>query len=210
MKRFVSLFAAVMLPFLLVAEIDGRVAQMRAKIKGLKSYSVVFSTVDDDGNLLINGKLTVVGNKKYHLKTESGEVWFDGETIWNYSSINNEVTVDKAENQTNILTNPQKLLSLDCDDDTIVESVAQADCVIGGVAMSVSKILLKSEEVNFEVLLYINKQTELPAELKISSQDGDYKFNIKVGKFEINPKVKESDFRFDSKNYPDVEIIDFR
>ena len=161
---------------------------MRAKIKELKSYSVVFSTVDDDGKVLINGKLTVAENKKYHLKTESGEVWFDGKTIWNYSSENKEVTVDKAENQTNILTNPHKLLSLDCDDDTIVESAAQADCVVDGVAMYVSKVLLKSDGSEFEVLLYINKQTELPAHLKISSQDGDYVFNIKVEKFEINPK----------------------
>ena len=160
--------------------------------------------------MLIDGRLTVENNEKYHLKTKLGEVWFDGENVWNYSSENNEVTVDRVENQTNILANPQKLLALDCEDENQIESVAQNDEVVDGVEMWVSKVLLKNEGANFEILLSINKKTGLPSVLKVSSEEGDYTFTIKVKKIETDIKVKESDFEFDSKKYSDVEIIDFR
>jgi outer membrane lipoprotein-sorting protein len=186
------------------------VAQIRTKIKELKNYAIEFSTIDNDGNVLIDGRLTVGNNEKYHLKTKLGEVWFDGENVWNYSSENNEVTVDRVENQTNILANPQKLLALDCEDENQIESVAQNDEEVDGVEMWVSKVLLKNEGVNFEILLSINKKTGLPSVLKVSSEEGDYTFTIKVKKIETNIKVKESDFKFDSKKYLDAEIIDFR
>ena len=201
---------ALLLPLMLVAGVDNRVAQMRTKIKELKNYAIEFSTIDNDGNVLIDGRLTVENNEKYHLKTKLGEVWFDGENVWNYSSENNEVTVDRVENQTNILANPQKLLALDCEDENQIESVVQNDEVVDGVEMWVSKVLLKNEGVNFEILLSINKKTGLPSVLKVSSEEGDYTFTIKVKKIETNIKVKESDFKFDSKKYSDVEIIDFR
>lgn len=210
MRKKILFVVALLLPLMLVAGVDNRVAQMRTKIKELKNYSIEFSTIDNDGNVLIDGRLTVGNNEKYHLKTKLGEVWFDGKNIWNYSAENNEVTVDKVENQTNILANPQKLLALDCDDESQIESVAQNDEVLEGVSMWVSKVLLKNEGENFVIRLFIDKKTGLPAVLKVSSEEGDYEFTIKVKKIETNIKVKESDFVFDSKKYSDVEIIDFR
>ncbi|MBO5711044.1 MAG: outer membrane lipoprotein carrier protein LolA [Rikenellaceae bacterium] len=210
MRKKILFVVALLLPLMLVAGVDNRVAQMRTKIKELKNYAIEFSTIDNDGNVLIDGRLTVENNEKYHLKTKLGEVWFDGENVWNYSSENNEVTVDRVENQTNILANPQKLLALDCEDENQIESVAQNDEVVDGVEMWVSKVLLKNEGVNFEILLSINKKTGLPSVLKVSSEEGDYTFTIKVKKIETDIKVKESDFEFDSKKYSDVEIIDFR
>lgn len=210
MRKKILFVVALLLPLMLVAGVDNRVAQMRTKIKELKNYAIEFSTIDNDGNVLIDGRLTVGNNEKYHLRTKLGEVWFDGENVWNYSSENNEVTVDRVENQTNILANPQKLLALDCEDENQIESVAQNDEVVDGVEMWVSKVLLKNEGVNFEILLSINKKTGLPSVLKVSSEEGDYTFTIKVKKIETNIKVKESDFKFDSKKYSDVEIIDFR
>ena len=210
MRKKILFVVALLLPLMLVAGVDNRVAQMRTKIKELKNYVIEFSTIDNDGNVLIDGRLTVGNNEKYHLKTKLGEVWFDGENVWNYSSENNEVTVDRVENQTNILANPQKLLALDCEDENQIESVAQNDEEVDGVEMWVSKVLLKNEGVNFEILLSINKKTGLPSVLKVSSEEGDYTFTIKVKKIETNIKVKESDFKFDSKKYSDVEIIDFR
>ena len=210
MRKKILFVVALLLPLMLVAGVDNRVAQMRTKIKELKNYSIEFSTIDNDGNVLIDGRLTVGNNEKYHLKTKLGEVWFDGENVWNYSAENNEVTVDKVENQTNILANPQKLLALDCDDESQIESVAQNDEVLEGVSMWVSKVLLKNEGENFVIRLFIDKKTGLPAVLKVSSEEGDYEFTIKVKKIETNIKVKESDFVFDSKKYSDVEIIDFR
>ena len=210
MRKKILFVVALLLPLMLVAGVDNRVAQMRTKIKELKNYAIEFSTIDNDGNVLIDGRLTVGNNEKYHLKTKLGEVWFDGENVWNYSSENNEVTVDRVENQNNILANPQKLLALDCEDENQIESVVQNDEVVDGVEMWVSKVLLKNEGVNFEILLSINKKTGLPSVLKVSSEEGDYTFTIKVKKIETNIKVKESDFKFDSKKYSDVEIIDFR
>ncbi len=210
MRKKILFVVALLLPLMLVAGVDNRVAQMRAKIKELKNYAIEFSTIDNDGNVLIDGRLTVGNNEKYHLKTKLGEVWFDGENVWNYSSENNEVTVDRVENQTNILANPQKLLALDCEDENQIESVAQNDEEVDGVEMWVSKVLLKNEGVNFEILLSINKKTGLPSVLKVSSEEGDYTFTIKVKKIETNIKVKDLDFKFDSKKYSDVEIIDFR
>ncbi|MBR6495535.1 MAG: outer membrane lipoprotein carrier protein LolA [Rikenellaceae bacterium] len=210
MRKKILFVVALLLPLMLVAGVDNRVAQMRTKIKELKNYSIEFSTIDNDGNVLIDGRLTVGNNEKYHLKTKLGEVWFDGENVWNYSSENNEVTVDRVENQNNILANPQKLLALDCEDENQIESVAQNDEEVDGVEMWVSKVLLKNDGANFEILLSINKKTGLPSVLKVSSEEGDYTFTIKVKKIETNIKVKESDFKFDSKKYSDVEIIDFR
>ncbi len=191
-----------------VGKVDKNLTEMRAKISALKEYVVIFKSVDNNGTVLMNGEISVMNNTKYHLKTNAGETWFDGKTLWNYSSENNEVTIDEPKNENAILANPQKLLSLDSDN--ITESVFQGKEEKKGRSVNVSRVVLNNEGVKFIIMLYVDQETKLPLEMNISSEDGEYEFNIVVEKFKTDVSLKDIDFKFEPKKYPKTEIIDFR
>jgi outer membrane lipoprotein-sorting protein len=150
------------------------------------------------------GTLTVQGDK-YKLDIAGQKVIADGKTSWTYISEANEVQINSMEDDENALT-PTKLLTSYSSD---YKSKLANEITKDGRSLYVIELKPNADKSFTGVELQIDKELYRIMHIAIKDKSGNT-FSYLVNKFETNTPVKESDFTFNEKDYPGVEVIDMR
>lgn len=153
-----------------------------------------------------NGASTVgyikLQNQKFVLNVGGTITWFDGKTMWTYVKANEEVNVTTPSADAVAKMNPYAFLSF--------YKKGYTAKMGKGTAKEHEVILTgKSGSPYKRVVVCINKSTKYPTSITMTTSK-DVTTKILCNSFLKDQKYKEATFRFNEKNYPDVEVIDLR
>ncbi len=143
-----------------------------------------------------SGSIAIKGNK-FNARTGNNIVWYNGNTQWFYSKKNNEVNVStpSAAQQSNM--NPYYFLTLYKSGYTLTQTNAasgyQVHMVGNGKSIS-------------ELYVLVDKQYNIK-QVKMKQKNQWITINISGLK---QSTLSDSAFSFNSKEFPDAEVIDLR
>jgi outer membrane lipoprotein-sorting protein len=182
--------------------------QVSEKTKSFNSIKISFTYNMDNPTAKIHetetGVLLVKGDQ-YKLDIAGQKVIMDGETSWTYISEANEVQINSVEEDENSLT-PTKLLTSYSED---YKSKLINEIIKDGRALYVIELKPNTEKSFTDVELQVDKELYRIMKIAIRDKSGNT-FSYMVNKFETNVAVKDTDFTFNAKDYPGVEVIDMR
>ncbi len=157
-----------------------------------------------------NGTLLLKGNK-YFISMPQTDIYYNGNTMWNYIKNANEVNVIKPESDTTSgaldFTNPKQLFTIEEED---YKSKYVGEITKDG--KTYHKIDLYPRNLNLDyhrIRVLIDEQAKLIQFVKVFSKQGEH-FTFEVNNFNTNLNVSDDKFTFDKSKYPDVEVIDMR
>jgi outer membrane lipoprotein-sorting protein len=187
---------------------DDILKEVSEKTKSYSSIKVNFTYNMDNPGAKVHesetGTLMVKGDK-YRLDIAGQTVICDAQTTWTYIGDANEVQINAVDNDQSIIT-PTRLLTSYSED---YKSKITGEVTKNGKAQWV--IELKPNTVKSVTAVEMNIDKELMRIMRIAIQDKNGNtFTYLVNKFETNIPVKDTDFTFNAKDYPGVEVIDMR
>ena len=173
-----------------------------AKLKTFKGVSANFSyTTKDKKNInrgSVKGQIFIKG-QKYYIKQGTTEIFCNGSKIWNFNG-DKEVTVADVDNDAQTLT-PQKLLSDFYDKDFTYKLASSV-----GNYHEIEMIPIDKRKNFKQVNVFIDKAKSLITKAKILDK-GDNTIEFSLTAVNTNASLPDTKFVFDTKKYPEVEVI---
>ena len=146
-----------------------------------------------------SGSIAIKG-KKFYATTPQATVWFDGKTQWTYMKNNDEVNVSNPTESQLQAINPYNFIHLYKQGYNYTVNTAGKDYVVHLLASS-------SERKIKELFITVDKKSYQPKQVKMLQGKKWTTFDISGIKKET---LADSQFRFNSKDFPKAEIIDLR
>lgn len=154
----------------------------------------------------MKGSIRLQG-EMFRLDTPDIITWFDGKTQWSYLTQNNEVNVANPTREELQSINPYSFLSLykqgynyKLGSHTLHEGTP------------VYEVNLLAEDPDLQIAdltIYIGKSDYRPLYIKVKEAGRSYNV-ITIDSYKSGLHWPKSEFAFDTKQYPDVEVIDLR
>jgi outer membrane lipoprotein-sorting protein len=161
---------------------------------GVKAnFRMTTTTGNTSGTIAIKGK-------KFYATTPQAKVWFDGKTQWTYLKNNDEVNVSNPTEAQLQAINPYNFINLYKHGYTYTMNTAGTNYVIHLTSNSADRKIK-------ELFITVNKKSYEPMQVKMLQGKKWTTFDITSIKKE---KIADSQFRFNSKDFPKAEIIDLR
>lgn len=183
---------------------------MSQKFQSMKGFTANFEyTFQDEGGVgdRQSGEVVVFGDK-YRLKLPDQEIYNDGKTVWTYIQTGGykEVTINDAADMEGELT-PSNIYTLY---QSGFNYKLLADKTYQGKPISTVELTALKSNVPFkQVRLLIEKATQqLVGWEMLDGQGGIFTYSFKNLKAE--PNLPLSNFTFDLKKHPGIEVIDLR
>jgi len=194
------------------AKAKGILDQVSQKTRSYKTIAADFSFALENKAMNINevndGSIIIKGDQ-YHVEIPGSgvKVFSNGKTNWNYMKTGNQVTISTLDKNSGELMDPSTIF-------TIYEKGFQSKFVAektvdGKIVYQIDLFPDKKEFEVSKITLEINKATLFIQSALLKGTDGNI-YNIKVKKFETNKDFPDTDFVFDAKKFPGVELIDLR
>lgn len=186
--------------------------EVSAKTRTYKTISADFSFSMENKEMSINekndGSIKLKGQKYLvDLPGLGVKVYSDGTTSWSYMKQGNQVTISTIEDAGSELMDPSSLFSIY---EKGFSSKFVAEKVVGGKTVYQIDLFPDKKEYDVsKISIEINKATMLIQSAQLFGTDGNT-YGIVVKKMETNKDFSDSEFVFDAKKFPDVEIIDLR
>jgi len=158
-----------------------------------------------DGSVLLKGSM-------FKMSIDASITYCDGKTRWVYLKDNNEVNISNVvqskdlEPEERFLNNPMSLFTLYQDGFKYVKTESET---INNQMYSI--IDLTPEDIKkpyFKIRCWVSESNDLFM-MRYFQKDATH-ITFKFKKFIPNIKVIDADFIFDTKKYPDIEVIDLR
>ncbi len=179
--------------------------EVSAKAKAYKSIKVDFSYTMENVKARINEEKTgtlLLSGDKYTMSAAGQMVICDGKTIWTYIKESNEVQINALENKDDALTPSKLLTSYNANYKSKI--IKSADPAIESVE------LIPNTSKNFtKAILGIDKAKKQVRSFTLYDKSGNT-FTYKIKNYLTDTPVTASDFTFDAKKFPGVEVIDMR
>ncbi len=172
-----------------------------AKIKSAPSLSVTY-TVSADGNTAEG--LLVLQGEMFTISTPGMVSWYDGKSQWTYSDQIGEVNVISPTAEEVQQINPfaiVKSFSSSYSSEQVKSSSA------GVTTLRLTANNRKSDISSADVT--INDKTLYPTRIVLTMSNRQ-KVTINIKNVKAGGKLPVSNFRFDVKRYPNVQVIDLR
>lgn len=161
---------------------------------GVKAnFRMTTTTGNTSGTIAIKGK-------KFYATTPQAKIWFDGKTQWTYLKNNDEVNVSNPTEAQLQAINPYNFINLYKNGYTYTMNTAGTNYVIHLTSNSADRKIK-------ELFITVNKKSYEPMQVKMLQGKKWTTFDITSIKKE---KISDSQFRFNSKDFPKAEIIDLR
>ena len=212
----------ILCAFILVSYSSALMAQADSKAKSIlagvskkyRSYDIIKTeftyTLDNpqakvkesqSGTLYVRSK-----TNKYKVILKAQELISDGKNQWTYLIADKEVQLNEVDNSDDAL-NPAKIFTIyEKGFKHLYTGETKSN---GRVYQNIDLTPLDSERSFFKVRLKIDKLNRQIVNAIIFDRNGNrYTYLIKT--FNSKIKVPESIFAFDTKKYPDVEVVDLR
>lgn len=216
MKRTFITCAILLIAIFSIAQQDpkakGILDEVSSKTKTFKTILADFSFSMENKAMSINekndGSIKLKGQKYVvDLPGTGMKVYSDGKNSWTYMKQGNQVTISSIEDSGSELMDPSSLFSI-YEKGFTSKFVAEKN--VGG--KTVYQIDLFPDKKEFDVskiTIEIDKTTMMIKSAQLFGTDGNV-YGIVVKKMETNKDFPDSDFVFDAKKFPDVEVIDLR
>jgi outer membrane lipoprotein-sorting protein len=146
-----------------------------------------------------SGSIAIKG-KKFYATTPQATVWFDGKTQWTYMKNNDEVNVSNPTESQLQAINPYNFIHLYKQGYNYTVNTAGKDYVVHLLASNNQRKIK-------ELFITVDKKSYEPKQVKMLQGKKWTTFDISNIKKE---KLADSQFRFNSKDFPKAEIIDLR
>ena len=146
-----------------------------------------------------SGTISIKG-QKFYMHTSTTTMWFDGKTLWTYMASNDEVNISTPTAQQLQTLNPYNFINL-------YKSGYSSSLTTAGSDYQLHLTSTKEQHKIKEAFLLVDKSSYVPKEIKTLMGNKWTIFTISGLKAE---QLNDAMFRFDSKDYPDAEIIDLR
>lgn len=146
-----------------------------------------------------SGTIAIKG-RKFYATTPQATVWFDGKTQWTYMKNNDEVNVSNPTEAQLQAINPYNFIHLYQRGYNYTINTTGKDYVVHLLASN-TKNKIK------ELFVSVDKKSYQPKQVKMLQDKKWTTFDISGIKKE---KIADSQFRFNSKDFPKAEIIDLR
>lgn len=135
------------------------------------------------------------------------KVYSDGETLWNYMEDGNQVTISNVEDNSSELMDPSSIFN-------IYEKGFQSKYVgeksESGKKVHQIELYPDSDEYSVsKIILNIDKSSMMINSAVLHGTDGNL-YGIEVEKMDVSTELPDEYFVFDTENYGDIEVIDFR
>ena len=161
---------------------------------GVKAnFRMTTTTGNTSGTIAIKGK-------KFYATTPQAKIWFDGKTQWTYLKNNDEVNVSNPTEAQLQAINPYNFINLYKNGYTYTMNTAGTNYVIHLTSNSADRKIK-------ELFITVNKKSYEPMQVKMLQGKKWTTFDITSIKKE---SIADSQFRFNSKDFPKAEIIDLR
>ena len=141
-----------------------------------------------------------IKDKKFHATTAQATIWFDGKTQWTYMKKNDEVNVAHPDDSQLQAINPYNFIYM------YKKGYSSTMTKKGGSYEVHLKADSKKSGIQ-EMYIVVNQKTSVPSQVRMKQQKGWTTIDISNFK---QAKLSDSTFRFNSKDFPDAEIIDLR
>ena len=141
---------------------------------------------------------------KFKINTPDAHIWFDGKTQWALYANSDEVNVSNPTKEELQSINPYNFINFYKHG----FEHSMTDASYNGKACYNVRMVPQNPMKIKEMFIVIDKSSLLPYSIRIR-QNNDW-FRIRVLKVNTEKKWKDSFFRFDKKEYPNVEVIDLR
>ncbi|TGG39514.1 outer membrane lipoprotein carrier protein LolA [Duncaniella freteri] len=203
MRRLFSIVSLLMVALCVGAASSGGALLQRcaAKIKSAPSLSVTY-TVSADGNTAEG--LLVLQGEMFTISTPGMVSWYDGKSQWTYSDQIGEVNVISPTAEEVQQINPfaiVKSFSSSYSSEQVKSSSA------GVTTLRLTANNRKSDISSADVT--INDKTLYPTRIVLTMSNRQ-KVTINIKNVKAGGKLPVSNFRFDAKRYPNVQVIDLR
>lgn len=145
------------------------------------------------------GNISVKG-RKFKATTPQGVVWFDGKTQWTYVKQNDEVNVSNPTEAELQAINPYNFVYM-------YKKGYKAELKDAGSLYQIYLVATDKQKGIQEMFIRIDKKTYTPQML--SMRQGTRWTTITVVDFK-KAKLPDATFTFQSKDFPQAEIVDLR
>lgn len=208
--------------FIIMSSASGVFAQSDAKSKAIlaevskkyRTYDVIKTeftyTLENpqanvkesqSGTLYVRSKAN-----KYKVILKGQELISDGKNQWTFLKADKEVQLSEVDNSSDAL-NPAKIFTIY---ERGFKSLYTGESKINGrTYQNIDLTPTDGKRSFFKVRLRIDKASRQINNAVIFDKNGN-KYTYAIRTFTPNVKVSESTFAFDSKKYPDVEVVDLR
>ncbi len=160
-------------------------AQASFTIKG-KSYNT-------------NGTIAIKG-KKFYATTPQAMMWFDGKTQWTYLKQNDEVNVSNPSEAELTAINPYNFIYLYRKGYKYTMTKKNGNYEVHLTATDKKKGIQ-------EMYIVVSAKSYVPSQIRIKQKQGWTTIDIRNFK---KKALSDGVFRFNSKDFPSVEVIDLR
>lgn len=138
--------------------------------------------------------------RAFHASTPQAVIWFDGTTQWTYMKSNEEVNISKPDRNRQQIMNPYNFIMM-------YKSGYKYTAKTVGNSYQVHLTATDTRRNIKEMYITVNKSTYIPSQIKI--RQNKTWTTVDISNFK-KANLSSSTFKFNSKEYPNAEIIDLR
>lgn len=196
-----------------IAQKDSRARQILDKTAatidnnhGIEIKFDITSTINKQKQNKIQGCI-YIKNNKFLLQLPSNTTWFDGKTQWTYLPANEEVNISNPTPEELQSINPYSFIYLYKKGYNYQYAGSK---ICNGKKSSEIKLTAQSPKNDIQtVVLYVDNHNYQPIFIKIEDKNKNCNMiNVLSIKKDIN--LRDNQFVFNKKQYPNAEIIDLR
>ncbi len=181
-----------------------------AKFKTFKSVQAAFSLKIENSsgkNLGTKSGTVYMKGTKYRVSVTGQEIFCDGSNISTFDKSVNELTITKVDPSANSIT-PQKIFTNFYDKDFLYK--LNDEIKMGGKAIQQIELTpLDKSKPFFKVLVNVDKKAQTIVSTKVYEKAGNI-YTYSVSKMNTSSVVNDTQFVFDAKKFPGVEVVDLR
>lgn len=172
--------------------LDKTAAVVAAKSGAKASFTIKGDQMNASGTIAIKGR-------KFQASTPQATIWFDGKTQWTYLKKNDEVNVANPMEAELAAINPYNFIYMYKKGYKYTMEKKNGSFIVHLTATNKRSIQ--------EMYITINPKSYIPSQIRMRQQKGWTTITISGFK---QSKLSDGLFRFNSKDFPNAEVIDLR
>lgn len=173
------------------------------KMSGTVSFTISLISYDSNKKETMKQKVTVLYNSpRYRVRAGEIELYCDGKSVWQLNKSAREVVVTNLSDDDDDITNPAKLLKNYSKNYKAKFIREEQD---GTAIIDLQPHKSKSYH---KIRLFIDAKTGLLKKMEQHNFDSS-RSEYKISNFK-NTTASDTDFVFDAKSYPGIEVVDMR
>ncbi len=186
--------------------VDKLVAKMKSYTTIKMDFTYKMENKQEKINQSKKGNILLKGNK-YKMEVSGQQVFCNGTTQWLYLVDAEEVTITAVDTKSeDNMMNPVAMLD---NYKNNYKAVFVKEVSEGGIQKQIVDLYPKKQKNYIKVRLYIDKAKNQLTQADISTKNGTNSSYI-VDKLTPNVASVDTDFVFDTKKYPNVDVNDMR